>query len=307
MSESKLWNRIERRTRSTRERRSSTSTLVSVGAHIVLIIALAQAFDVPRAVRSYFFPRREPPRVEKITYVTQSTGLPAPTPRARPRPTAPAQAPATEPERAPIIAPREVPTGVREAPTTPTTPPITGPTSGPLVTGRGAARGVQPSYNDPRVWERPTEIVEAPKTSEQRMDSAVAATAKAYRDSVVANTYTPNKFERGDWTVEKGGRKYGIDKQFIRLGPVSIPTALLALLPMNGMQGNPTAIERDRALNLMRSDIQYHAQRAMNEEEFRAAVKAIRERKEKERKAQLEKKKKDERIISSPPDGSSRD
>jgi hypothetical protein len=306
MSQSKLWDRIEKRTRPESRRRFSTPTVVSIVAHALLIVALAHAFDVPRVVGSYFFPRRQPTVVEKITYVTQSTGLPAPTARARPRPTPPPAAPATEPVRAPIVAPRDVPTGVREAPDPPTTPPITGPTSGPLVTGKGATRGVQPNYNDPRVWVRPTEVVEAPKTEERRLDSAVAATAKAYRDSVAASTYNPNKFERGDWTVERGGRKYGIDKQFIRLGPVSIPTALLAFLPMNGVQGNPVANDRDKAFAAMRNDIQFHAQRAMNEEEFRAAVKAIRERKEKERKAQLEKKKKDEKTIASPPDGRSR-
>ena len=64
------------------------------------------------------------------------------------------------------------------------------------------------------------------------------------------------------------------------------------------MQGNPIAYEREKRLAMMRSEILEQAAQAMNEEDFRRAVKAIRERKEKERKA-LEKKKKDEtKVIS---------
>jgi hypothetical protein len=100
---------------------------------------------------------------------------------------------------------------------------------------------------------------------------------------VSANAYSPNKFERGDWTVEKNGKKYGIDKQYIRLGKFSIPTALLALLPFNA-QMNPTVSDRNRQQMAMRMDIMEHAQMSLNEEEFRRAVKAIRERKEREHK-----------------------
>ena len=86
----------------------------------------------------------------------------------------------------------------------------------------------------------------------------------------------------GDWTFEKGGKTYGIDQQYIRLGKVSIPTALLALLPIN-TTGNPTVNERNRAQNQLRSDIFSNAQRGMNEADFKKAVKSIRERKERER------------------------
>ena len=73
------------------------------------------------------------------------------------------------------------------------------------------------------------------------------------------------------------------DKQFIRLGKFSIPTPLLALLPFNRVQANPIAAEEGRKQLAMRMDIMEHAQAAMNEEEFRRAVKAIRERKEREK------------------------
>jgi hypothetical protein len=117
------------------------------------------------------------------------------------------------------------------------------------------------------------------------MDSTVASAIERARDSIAALTYSPNKFERGDWTVEKGGRKYGIDKQYVRLGPVSIPLPLLGLLPLNA-QGNPIAAQRDKELASLRAEILYQSQRALNEQEFRKAVRALRERKERERQQQ---------------------
>jgi hypothetical protein len=144
-------------------------------------------------------------------------------------------------------------------------------------------RGIQPAYEDPRVWAADPDFIYAPKTDKERMDSAIAVTLGNYLDSLAVNSYSPNKFERGDWTFGREGNKWGIDQQYIRLGRFSIPTAVLALLPLNRMQPNPIAMERERAGAWMRADIMYHAQAAMNEEQFRQAVRAIRDRKERER------------------------
>jgi hypothetical protein len=53
------------------------------------------------------------------------------------------------------------------------------------------------------------------------------------------------------------------------------------------MQGNPIAMERARNAAYMRNDILYHARAAMNEEQFRKAVAAIRDRKERERRQRV--------------------
>jgi hypothetical protein len=143
-------------------------------------------------------------------------------------------------------------------------------------------KGVEPSYADPRVWVPAAPVVTAPKSAVERLDSAVASAFDRYRDSVAGVTHQPTKFERGDWTFEKGGQKWGVDQKYIRLGKVSIPTAVLGLLPLNN-QGNPIAAERQRSSAFMRADIMQHAQAAMNEAEFRQAVRNIRERKERER------------------------
>lgn len=203
--------------------------------------------------------------------------------RTQPRVTR-AAASAPQPESVPLVAPAEVPSVLPPpAPAGDTTLPS--PVRGPLRTGNGPARGVQPNYDDPRVWVSDPEFTYAPKTDEERLDSALYATLRRHMDSLSANAYSPNKFERGDWTFGKEGSKWGIDQKFIRLGKIQIPTALLAMLPLNRVQGNPIDIQRDRNAAYMRADIMYHAQAAMNEEQFRKAVAAIRDRKERERRA----------------------
>lgn len=94
----------------------------------------------------------------------------------------------------------------------------------------------------------------------------------------------------GDWTFEKGGKKWGMDSRNIYIGDHSIPTAILALLPLNS-GSNPIKNREERDLNFQREEIFEQAQRAMNEEEFREAVKKIRERKEREHEAEQARKK----------------
>jgi hypothetical protein len=65
-----------------------------------------------------------------------------------------------------------------------------------------------------------------------------------------------------------------------------LPTALLALLPLN-VQGNPARYQNDRMKESQRQEIFLNAQRAMDNDEFKDAVKQIRERKDREHKAEL--------------------
>src|SRR5207302_1402697 len=149
------------------------------------------------------------------------------------------------PPAPPIIAPRETPTTLPPADRVPKTRPSQSDAgTGPLVGGGGPTKGVRPRYDDPRLWGAPNApIASAPKTSTERLDSVIVAEVRKFKDSVDANTYQPNKFEKGDWTADGPGGKWGIDKQYIRLGKVSIPTVILGLLPLN-VTGNPIAYER---------------------------------------------------------------
>lgn len=183
-----------------------------------------------------------------------------------------------------VVAPTEVPTTIPAVPVQPA-PAVEEGGSGPLVGTGGPARGIRPTYSDPRVWVAPGDLVAAPKSAKEKMDSAIASIIAPYNDSVAA---AAGGRQPGDWTFEKGGRKYGIDPKWIRLGKVSIPTAVLALLPMN-TTANPTMADRNKLQNQLHADIFWNAQRGMNEADFKKAVKSIRERKERE-KADAEKK-----------------
>ncbi len=187
-----------------------------------------------------------------------------------------------------IVAPSSIPTTLPNLPKdTATRGGAGGPTSGPLVGGKGNTRGVQPRYTDPRLWPSPEkDVADAaakapPKTPAQQLDSLIKEALGRHNDSV--EVAKANTKEPGDWTFEKDGQKYGIDKKFIRLGPVAIPTAILALLPLN-RSANPATTERDRRNASMGAEIQAQAQRRINDADFQKAVRAIRERKERERK-----------------------
>jgi hypothetical protein len=58
------------------------------------------------------------------------------------------------------------------------------------------------------------------------------------------------------------------------------------LLPLN-LQGNPITMQRERSYAAMNQDIAWHARQAINEADFKKAVRSIRERKERERAAAL--------------------
>jgi hypothetical protein len=271
-------------------RRPSPASLVSVIAHVVLGVLVWNAVQMPAVFDRFLqVDTTAKPVAERIQFVTvvPTETAQAPAGRAVRSRGTPASTPTSAPPTAvPLVAPTEVPRELPPpgaAPGVDVTPP--GAVIGPLRSGTGPARGVQPNYDDPRVWSSDPEFIYAPKTDLERLDSALIATLRRHQDSVAANAYSPNRFERGDWTFERNGQKYGIDQQYIRLGPFKLPTALLAMLPLNQMQANPIAMDRARNSAYMRADILYHAQAAMNEEQFRKAVLAIRDRKERERRA----------------------
>ena len=262
------------------ERRPGPALVVSVILHAGLIVLLLEALAVPAQLRSWLLgPEATTAARERISYVVVAPPPPSGPPtlgriggdgrRGNAEASVPIAPPAFVPDRLP-----DAPTGER-----PATAEDIG--TGPLIGGGGPRRGVQPSYGDPRVWVAPGPIVTDPKTPEQRLDSALISSLERYRDSLAA-VRGPAGRRPGDWTIERGGQKFGMDEQFIRLGPISIPNAVLAALPLN-VQGNPIAMEREKRLSMMRAEIIEQAQRGMNEQEFRDAVKSIRERKERER------------------------
>jgi hypothetical protein len=255
-------------------RRPSGPLLVSIAVHVVVGIALLNAafhYDFSSLVG----PRWPAPEAEHVTYVavspagggTGTTGAGAP-------------AKATERARA-LVAPSRVLTVLPPAPKQ-----VTG-TPGGVVGGAGVGggngptTGIVPADPDPRLSADPHQFLPVPKTHAQRVDSAVHATIFAYNDSVAKAAAVAGR-KPGDWTFEKGGQKWGIDGSKIYLGRFAIPSAVLAALPLR-IQGNPGEALNDRLVTTRRSDVLEHAQSQYHDDEFKSAVKRIRERKDRER------------------------
>jgi hypothetical protein len=267
-------------------RRPSGALLASLIVHAVVGMFFVQALVMERPLFDVFnFGRTQPEQPEEaVRYVTLGTpgapvrpGLPPPAGNGR-------LAPPPPPLVAPAVIPDEIPP-IPDVPTPDISPLV--PSTGPLIGGNGVLSGIQPHYGDGRLWGAPPGVRQGPPpTPLEAMRGATHDEIKSYNDSMrVAgrNTRAP-----GDWTVNKGGQKFGVDPRYIRLGPVSIPTAVLALLPLN-ITGNPTTMERERNIDAMRRDIDLHAQQAANESAFQDAVRALRARKDRERAERLKK------------------
>lgn len=148
------------------------------------------------------------------------------------------------------------------------------------MVGRGGpTQGIVPRFDSP-LWAPVAPELIAPRSAAEEIREGIAERVWAQNDSI--RRAQPTGRAPGDWTVGEGDRKFGVDQRKIYLGPIEIPTAVLALLPVNA-GANPQALDRNRALELQRADIMNQAQRAVTDAEFRDAVKRIRERKERER------------------------
>jgi hypothetical protein len=256
-------------------KRLSRPFLVSVGLHLVVVVALMRMLIVNMELSPTA--KRQAAREERVGFVRISGGVKTPVAGRSGGNGKP-----VTPRAVHVVAPVAIPTTI-PTPSGPVKKTNDEEGTGPIVGTGGPAKGVRPQYTDPRVWEPPGPVVSAPKTVKQTIDSLIADAITPYNDSIAA---AAQKRDPTDWTIQKGGYKWGIDRRAIRLGPVSIPTALLAMLPLN-ITGNPNTIQRDRAFAAMNADINWHAQQAINEADFMKAVRSIRERKERERAAVL--------------------
>jgi hypothetical protein len=258
------------------EENRKQTVLVSVAVHAVVIALIASiTFSYP--IASFFGPRDIVP-TERITFIKVEPAAPKPAPRGAAAPTG---RPKKAPLPAPIVAPSIIPT------TLPPVPPPTVeaglPTGSATGTGgapTGIATGLAPALPDPRIELRPN-MLRLPLTQAQRNDSAVKAIYMAYRQAEVDAEAHKGRDPR-DWTFEKNGQKYGIDSSYIYLGKFKLPSAILAALPFNygGVDGRRIIDGRNAAW--IQNDIYSHSQ-GMSEDDFRAAIKRIRERKDREK------------------------
>ncbi len=256
-----------------RKRGPSRSFVASFLIHAVLIVALVR-FLVSPAAFSLIFGKQHSAEVpaERIGFLRLPQAAGPPIAGKSGGDNKPASRVIVQKLVAPTVVPASIP------PAAPNAVPAPSEGSGPLVGSGGPTRGIRPTYNDPRLWSPPGDIVAAPKSAKERLDSAIVSIVQPFNDSIAAAS---GERKPGDWTFDHGGKKYGIDQQYIHLGKFSIPTAVLAMLPIN-RGGNPSYDSNRRSMQL-HADIFWQAQQGMNDADFKKAVKSIRERKEREK------------------------
>jgi hypothetical protein len=259
-------------------KRDKKSILLSLVIHVFVIIAIASiTFRYP--LSALFNADRDSLPTERIQYVrvapaaaSQPVGNGSNT-KANPKKTVkPAQ----------LLPPSTIPTGIPPLPP-PTASPgaISGTPGGTGGAPVGFATGVDPALPDPRIELRPNSL-RLPLSMAAKNDSAVKAIYLAYREAEIEAAEHRGRSPR-DWTMTHDGQKYGVDSQYIYLGKFKLPSAILAALPLNrgGVEGS--RITEARNASWIQNDIYSHSQ-GMSEDDFRAAVKRIRERMDREKK-----------------------
>jgi hypothetical protein len=256
---------------------------VSIALHIVLGAALVRILLIPLPFTRWFQHNHIASiPVERISFLA----LPMTGGETKPGRSGGDGRPVAKTPVRPLVAPSAVPSAVPVLPrsTAPAADRTGG--SGPVVGTGGPAEGARPEYHDPRVWVATAPMVSAPKSTKERVDSLLTAEIGAHNDSMALVAGR----KPGDWTFMHNGQKYGIDQQYIHLGPISIPNAVLALLPLNRVQGNPMAGAAEQLYSARHDEINTQAQRGMDEDAFHTAVRKLRERMDLEKKHQEEQK-----------------
>jgi hypothetical protein len=164
------------------------------------------------------------------------------------------------------------------APALPTLPAVRGAPAARPDAARPAARTfrerLMPDERDAQVWMPPSPI-NAPLDAEAAARARLAGKLDAYNDSVALAAASAARAV--DWTkTDANGGRWGVSPEGIHLGDITIP------VPVNFSAGPG---RRDEAAGRVRDwgEIQSQAGRAEGRETFEERVRAIRERKERER------------------------
>jgi hypothetical protein len=114
---------------------------------------------------------------------------------------------------------------------------------------------------------------------QELLDSTVRAITDSYlralaEERAAAGAAVP------DWTTRVAGQTVGLDSRYVHLGPIKIPSVLLALLPIRFPQVNPQQWDRQRAFARMKEDLETAGARQAIRAEFAEGVKAMRAERE---------------------------
>jgi hypothetical protein len=266
------------------KRKSFGPLAVSIAVHAVIVVALARMVFTYQLGNVDGLHQQEPPK-EALHFLRVAPPPPQTSGGGQQLKTATAKDRAPAPLAAPSAIPTTIPVPISPVPRPAQAAGGTG-TGRAAGSGAGAAIGVIPMLPDPRIRLTPDPVLPTTRTPAETIDSIVSRAYGIVLDSAAAEAA---KRKPGDWTfTDKDGKKYGWDPSGIHLGKFTLPNALLALLPLNNLQQNPTMNSRDAAA--IRFDVMYHGQQQITEDQFRESVKRIRERKEREHQDELKKK-----------------
>ncbi|MBM4187225.1 MAG: hypothetical protein FJ206_07940 [Gemmatimonadetes bacterium] len=253
---------------------------ISLGLHALLLLVRVGAWLAPRPLpdRIILVPLgTEGPRAAEMPFREPSGGA------ARRRPPTSGISALPRDETGPIPEDRTPPdtaTVVADAPVTEQPgPPGDQPARAP---GR-----VGPALGEGKLWVRPLPLPPqdlaraVTRTRAEIADSVVTAIVQAYLDSVIAtgaaNAPPPS------WTTRIGEQQVGIDSRWIYLGPIKIPTALLALVMPSIGSAETSDFTKFRLLQQMREDVQIAARRSQTISDFKRAIRELRAQREQER------------------------
>lgn len=153
---------------------------------------------------------------------------------------------------------------------------------GAIIVGTG--RRIGPTFGDGLLWEE----ADVGIIGEEEVWGAQETLLALEVAEMLADILEDSLLVRGEipsWVTTIGGQEWGIDSQYIHLGPVKIPTVLAALLAFSNLPqlGNYELAQQQAWLADVRNQILTQAQRMDQMKEFKRAVKALEARKRKER------------------------
>ena len=261
---------------------SWVAIVISVAIHGLLLLVRVGSWLPPRPAidRIILVPLgTEGPRAFEMQFQEPSAGAT----RTRPKTSGISALPREETGPVPEIVPEpalDTATVVADNPVA-DQPPEAGP---PRASGRGR---VGPALGEGKLWVRPLPLPPQDlaravvRTRAEIADSVVTAIVQAYLDSVIASG--PASAALPNWTTRIGEQQVGIDSRWIYLGPIKIPTALLALIMPSIGSAETSDFTKFRQLQSMREDVQLAARRSQTIADFKRAIRELRAQRERER------------------------
>lgn len=149
-----------------------------------------------------------------------------------------------------------------------------------------ASRKPVPSFGSGLVWVEPLPL--SPRELAKLLsgvsdldlrDSAIVALTQHFLEAREAANAAAAGSAPESWVTSIGGQQVGLDQQWIYLGPIKLPAALLGLLPLN-YQVNPTEYAAFRKREAMREDILTAGWRSANLAELKQAIDRMRQERE---------------------------